>query len=72
MGSMMGMAAMQKPFLIARGLVSENAQTDSIKLLLKEALQHVVFIPFAAGVMSEFEKAIYADNLAPDGFNKKW
>ncbi len=72
MGSMMGMAAMQKPYLIARGLVSENAQTDSIKLLLKEALQHVVFIPFAAGVMSEFEKAIYADNLAPDGFNKKW
>lgn len=72
MGSMMGMAAMQKPYLIGRGLVRSNAQTDSIKLLLKEALQHVVFIPFSAGVMSEFEKALYADNLPPDQFNAKW
>jgi peptidyl-dipeptidase A len=72
MGSMMGMAAMQKPYLIGRGLVPENAATDSIRQLLKEALQHVVFIPFSAGVMSEFEKALYADNLSPDEFNKKW
>lgn len=72
MGSMMGMAAMQKPYLIGRGLVPAHAQTDSIRQLLKEALQHVVFIPFSAGVMSEFEKALYADNLPPDEFNKKW
>jgi peptidyl-dipeptidase A len=48
MGSMMGMAAMQKPYLIGRGLVDESAKTDSIRLLLREALQHVVFIPFSA------------------------
>lgn len=72
MGSMMGMAAMQKPYLIDRGLVPEEAKTDSIRLLLKEALQHVVFIPFSAGVMSEFEKALYADNLPVDQFNEKW
>ena len=71
-GSMMGMAAMQKPYLVNRGLISENTKTDSIGLLLKEALQHVVFIPFSAGVMSEFEKALYADNLPPDQFNSKW
>ena len=71
-GSMMGMAAMQKPYLISRGLIDENAKTDSIKLLLKEALQHVVFIPFSAGVMSEFEKSLYADNLSPDQFNARW
>lgn len=72
MGSMMGMAAMQKPYLIGRGLVDKGARTDSIRLLLKEALQHVVFIPFAAGVMSEFEKSLYADGLTPDQFNSKW
>ena len=72
MGSMMGMAAMQKPYLIGRGLVPEHSRTDSIRLLLKEALQHVVFIPFAAGVMSEFEKALYADGLPPQQFNEKW
>lgn len=71
-GSMMGMAAMQKPYLINRGLISNDAHSDTIRSLLKEALQHVVFIPFAAGVMSEFEKALYADNLPPDQFNKKW
>src|SRR5688500_19408869 len=72
MGSMMGMAAMQKPYLIDRELVHSNAQTDSIRSLLKEGLQHVVFIPFSAGVMSEFEKALYADNLPADQFNQKW
>ena len=71
-GSMMGMAAMQKPYLIDRSLIRKNAKTDSIRLLLKEALQHVVFIPFSAGVMSEFEKALYADGLPADQFNDKW
>jgi peptidyl-dipeptidase A len=72
MGSMMGMAAMQKPYLIGRGLIDSDARTDSIRLLLREALQHVVFIPFSAGVMSEFEKALYADDLPADKFNEKW
>lgn len=71
-GSMMGMAATQKPYLIGRELLPENAHTDSIRTLLREALQHVVFIPFSAGVMSEFEKALYADNLSPDQFNATW
>ena len=44
----MGMAAMQKPYLIGRGLIPANAKTDSIQILLKEALNFAVFIPFAA------------------------
>ncbi len=72
LGSMMGMAATQKPYLIGRGLVPADAKTDSIQILLKEALNFAVFIPFAAGTMSEFEKAIYADNLPENEFNKKW
>jgi peptidyl-dipeptidase A len=71
-GSMMGMAAMQKPYLVGRGLINEDAKTDSIQILLSEALNHVVFIPFAAGTMSEFEKAIYTDNLPESEWNKKW
>ena len=72
MGSMMGMAAMQKPYLEGRGLVEAGTKTDSIQILLKEALNSVVFIPFAAGTMSEFEKAMYADNLPEGEFNAKW
>jgi peptidyl-dipeptidase A len=71
-GSMMGLAAMQKPYLVGRGLLSESTRTDSIQTLLAEALQYVVFIPFAAGTMSEFEKALYADNLPESEWNKKW
>ena len=72
MGSMMGMAAMQKPYLIGRGLIDANVKTDSIQSLLKEALNSVVFMFFSCGTMSNFEKALYVDNLSPDQFNAKW
>ena len=72
LGSMMGMAAMQKPYLAGRGLIPANTVTDSIQIMLKEALNFAVFIPFAAGTMSEFEKALYADNLPESEFNNKW
>lgn len=72
LGSMMGMAAMQKPYLAGRGLIPSDAKTDSIQIMLKEALNFAVFIPFAAGTMSEFEKALYADNLPESEYNDKW
>jgi len=72
LGSMMGMAATQKPYLVGQGLIPANAKTDSIQILLKEALNFAVFIPFAAGTMSEFEKSLYADNLPESEFNSKW
>ncbi|MBS1588675.1 MAG: M2 family metallopeptidase [Bacteroidetes bacterium] len=71
-GTMMGLAAMQKPYLIGRGLIASNVQTDSIQSLLKEALNSVVFMFFSCGTMSNFEKEMYADNLSPDQFNARW
>lgn len=72
MGSLMGLAAMQKPFIEAIGLLPENAQTDDQMLLLKEALNFIVFIPWSAGVMTQFEHELYSDNLPVDKFNEKW
>jgi len=72
MGSLMGLAAMQKPFLIGRGLISADARTDEMKTLLKEALNFVVFIPWSAGVMSDFEHDLYAENLPKNEFNRRW
>jgi peptidyl-dipeptidase A len=40
--------------------------------MLAEALNYIVFIPFSAGTMTRFEKALYADNLPGDQFNAKW
>lgn len=71
-GTMMGLAAMQKPYLIGRGLIPANAQTDSIQSLLKEALNSVVFMFFSCGTMSHFEKELYVDKIAPDQFNARW
>ncbi|WP_460219525.1 M2 family metallopeptidase [Psychroserpens sp. MEBiC05023] len=71
-GSLLGFAAMQKPFLANKGLVDPNAEIDETQNLLKEALSNIVFLPFSAGVMTEFENALYAENLPKDEFNKKW
>lgn len=71
-GSLIGLASMQAPYLKGQGLIPEDAQADEIQLMLKEALNFVVFIPFSAGTMSHFEKALYADKLDPMQFNKVW
>jgi len=72
MGSLMGLAAMQKPFIENLQLIPANAKADEQKLLLKDALNYVVFIPFSAGVMSEFEHDLYASNLPKDRYNQRW
>ncbi|RMH61423.1 MAG: peptidase [Calditrichaeota bacterium] len=71
-GSMMGLAAMQKPFLENLGLIPQHTQTDTMRTLLKEALNYIIFMPWSAGVMTEFEKQLYADNLSPDAYNATW
>ncbi|MBF9239390.1 M2 family metallopeptidase [Hymenobacter sp. BT683] len=71
-GSMMGLAAKQKPFLAGLGLIDPKTKTDETQQLLKEALSYVVFIPFASGVMSEWENSFYADKLPADQLNAKW
>ena len=72
LGSMMGLAAMQKPFAAALGLVDANAKTDDTKQLLKDALNYVVFIPWSTGTMSMFEHDLYAKNLPESEWNKRW
>lgn len=71
-GSLLGLASMQKPYLSEIGLLPENTQTNETKKLLKEALNYVVFIPFSAGLMTHFEQALYAEGLPKDQFNERW
>lgn len=71
-GSLLGMASMQKPFLEAVGLVSQGSKTDERQALLKEALAQVVFLPFSAGTMTHFERDLYATDLSKDEYNKRW
>ncbi len=71
-GSMIGLAASQRRFLVGRGLVSADAKVDERAKLLSEALAYIPFIPFSAGTMTRWEHALYADSLSPDAFNRKW
>lgn len=71
-GSLLGMASMQKPFLVGIGLIDESAETDENQQLLKEALAQVVFIPFSAGTMTHFEHDLYATDLSKGEYNKRW
>ncbi len=70
-GTMLGLAAVQKPFLVERGLIPGGVETDPIRALLKEALDQVVFIPWSAGVMTHFERDLYA-GLPADEYNRRW
>ena len=72
LGTMMGIAANQKPFLVGLGLMDAKTKTDSIQSLLKEALDHIVALTWQAGTMSEFEYELYNKNLPADQFNKRW
>ncbi|MDR3609771.1 MAG: M2 family metallopeptidase [Ignavibacteriaceae bacterium] len=72
MGELIATASMQQPYLKEIGLLTNNIQIDSIKWLLNEALNNVVFIPFATGTMSMWEYEFYENNLSKDQINKKW
>jgi peptidyl-dipeptidase A len=71
-GYLMGLASVQRPFLVGRGLVPPDAEVDRTQQLLNEALNYVAYMPFAAGTMTRFEHALYVEELPPDQFNAKW
>ena len=56
-GTMMGLAALQPKFLEGRGLAPAGAAPDTMMLMLQEALNYIVFMPFSAGTMTRFEHA---------------
>jgi len=71
-GSLMGLASMQKPFLAQLEILPAGVETDELKTLLKEALNYIVFIPWSAGVMTEYEYDLYAGELPANRLNKEW
>jgi len=71
-GSLMGLAAMQKPFLAQKNLLPADSKTDEMKTLLRESLNYIVFMPWSCGVMTEFEYELYTHRLPADQYNEKW
>jgi len=71
-GSMIGLASLQGPFLKEMGLMKPDFEVDNIQAALNEALDYIPFIPWSAGVMTEFEYELYSNNLPKDQYNKVW
>ena len=71
-GSLLGLASMQKGFLQGRGLIAGDAEVDELQVLLREALDFVVFIPFSTGTMTHFEHDLYAAGLPISSYNERW
>lgn len=71
-GTMMGLASLQKPFLQNLEMMDKNVKTNDTLLLLKEALEYVVHIPWGSGTMTEFEYNLYSKNLPENQYNKMW
>lgn len=72
-GSLMGLASMQPRFVEAIGLLPPGTpMPDPIQTQLKESLNYIIFIPWSAGVMTEFEHDLYAAELPDSEWNKRW
>lgn len=71
-GSQIGLASLQKPLLQSLNLVPSTLTTNDTLKLLSDALHHIVVIPWAAGVMTQFEHKLYSEKLPADQFNKTW
>ncbi len=74
-GELMSLASSQRPYLKSVGLLSDAAaKADPVTWLLDTALDgaSIVFLPFSAGVMTHFERDLYAGTIPDDGLNAAW
>jgi peptidyl-dipeptidase A len=71
-GTQIGLASLQKPLLERVKLIPTGTVTNDTLKLLSDALQHIVVIPWGAGVMTQFEHDLYSKNLSEEAFNKRW
>ena len=74
-GELISLAASQRPYLKSVGLLSDAAaQASPITWLLQTATNgsSVTFLPFAAGVMTHFERDFYTGVIPDDGLNAAW
>ncbi|QEH39128.1 Angiotensin-converting enzyme [Aquisphaera giovannonii] len=74
-GDLIGLAAGQRPYLKSVGLLTPEAEkAPAITFLLDTALDgsSAVFLPFAAGTMTHFERDFYAGKIGDEKLNEGW
>ncbi|MFN3325344.1 MAG: M2 family metallopeptidase [Bryobacteraceae bacterium] len=72
-GDLIAIAARQEPYLREIGILPARVKIDQVQYLLGEALDSaIVFLPFAAGTMTQFEHDLYESKLPAHSFNRRW
>ncbi len=73
MGSLIGLAAGQVPYLQQVGILPGDYKADKIAFLLNDALSNAVpFIYWSSGTMTHWEADVYAKGLPEDQWNARW
>lgn len=72
-GELISLAASQDPYLREVGILPPGTEIDRMRWLLDSALTGpIVFLPWSAGVMSHFERDLYAGELPAAELNRRW
>lgn len=71
-GELARLASLQTPYLRRLGLLRAGAEPEPMAVLLDAAMDSIVFLPFAAGTMSHFERDMYEGPLAPEVWQERW
>ena len=74
-GDLIGLAAGQRPYLKQVGLLAPEAErAEPVTFLLDTALDgsSVVFLPWSAGVMTQFERDFYSGAISDGSLNAAW
>ncbi|MBU0507077.1 M2 family metallopeptidase [bacterium] len=71
-GTLIELASNQPDYMNSLGLNIPNDEASQIKLLLDQAFNNIIFMPFGAGTMTHFEYDLYEKDLPKNEFNKRW
>ena len=71
-GELARLASEQLPYLRKLGLVRQGQEPDASGWLLQTALDSIVFLPFAAGTMTHFERDLYEGELPASEWQARW
>ena len=71
-GELAKLASQQTPYLTKIGVIPEGKAPDPGGWLLQSALDSIVFLPWSAGTMSDFERDLYETELPPAEWQEKW
>ena len=71
-GELARLASLSAPYLKRIGLLRAGEEPDPTRLLLAAAMDALVFLPFAAGTMTHFERDLYEGGLPAAEWQARW